>query len=46
MVHRVRRGDNPPYLPDLAPSDFFLFAFIKGQLKGTHLPDGEAPEML
>jgi hypothetical protein len=25
----------PPYSPDLAPSDFFLFGFLKQQLKGT-----------
>jgi hypothetical protein len=24
----------PPYSPDLAPSDFFLFGFLKTQLKG------------
>jgi histone-lysine N-methyltransferase SETMAR len=24
----------PPYSPDLAPSDFFLFGYIKGQLRG------------
>jgi hypothetical protein len=25
---------HPPYLPDLAPSDFFLFPKMKMQLKG------------
>jgi hypothetical protein len=24
----------PPYSPDLAPSDFFLFGFLKGKLQG------------
>jgi hypothetical protein len=39
--HRVLHADHPLYSPDLAPSDFFLFEFIKGQLKGTHFPDGQ-----
>jgi hypothetical protein len=28
---------NPPYSPDLAPSDFFLFGYIKERLKGMVL---------
>lgn len=28
--------DHPPYSPDLAPCDFFLFPKVKSQLKGTH----------
>jgi hypothetical protein len=39
--HRLRRADHPPYSVDLAPSGLFLFGFIKGQLKGTHFPDGQ-----
>jgi hypothetical protein len=39
--HRLQRADHPPYSPDLIPSDFFLFRFIKGQLKGTHFPGGQ-----
>lgn len=27
--------DHPPYSPDLAPSDFFLFPKVKSALKGT-----------
>ena len=27
---------HPPYSPDLAPSDFFLFPKLKEKLKGTH----------
>ena len=27
---------HPPYSPDLAPSDFFLFPKLKEQLKGIH----------
>ena len=26
--------DHPPYLPDLAPSDYFLFPKVKSHLKG------------
>ena len=28
--------DHPPYSPDLAPCDFWLFPKLKSQLKGTH----------
>jgi hypothetical protein len=27
---------HPPYSPDLAPADFFLFSKMKMQLKGRH----------
>ena len=30
---------HPPYLPDLAPCDFFFFPKLKGILKGTHFQD-------
>lgn len=29
-----RRAPHPPYSPDVAPSDFYLFGFIKEKLKG------------
>jgi len=29
-------GPNPPYSPDLAPADFFLFPKSKTTLKGHH----------
>ena len=29
--------NHPPYSPDLAPCDFFLFPVIKSYLRGTHL---------
>jgi hypothetical protein len=36
-----RQGDPaaspPPYSPDLAPADFFLFQKVKEQLAGLHL---------
>ena len=28
------RAPQPPYSPDIAPSDFFLFGYIKNKLKG------------
>jgi histone-lysine N-methyltransferase SETMAR len=31
--------EHPPYSPDLAPADFFLFPRLKGVLKGTHFAD-------
>jgi len=30
-------ADHPPYSPDLAPCDFFLFPKVKKVLRGTHL---------
>ena len=32
----------PPYSPDLAPCDFFLFPKLKKVIKGTRLQDSEA----
>jgi hypothetical protein len=32
---------HPPYSPDLAPSDFFLFPNLKKQLKGIHFDSDE-----
>lgn len=31
----------PPYSPDLAPSDFWLFAAIKEHIKGIHFTRDE-----
>ena len=28
--------DHPPYSPDLAPADYFLFPKVKSNLKGRH----------
>ena len=33
--------DHPPYSPDLAPSDFWLFPRLKTVLKGTHFASVE-----
>jgi len=30
---------HPPYSPDLAPCDFFLFPCMKGQMKGKSFAD-------
>ena len=31
----MERLDHPPFSPDLSPNDFFLYGFVKDQLKGT-----------
>ena len=33
---------HPPYSPDLAPSDFFLFPTLKSALRGQHFPTDNA----
>lgn len=38
---QVATLDHPPYSPDLAPSDFFLFPKLKSALKGNHFDDIE-----
>ena len=37
--HEVPVLDHPPYSPDLAPMDFFLFPRLKGVLKDQHFSD-------
>jgi transposase len=32
---KARRASHPPYSPDLAPSDFFLFGALKEKLAGS-----------
>ncbi len=34
--------EHPPYLPDLAPCDFFLFDKVKDSMRGSHLGSVEA----
>ena len=34
--------EQPPYSPDLAPYDFFLFPKLKGVIKGTRFQDSKA----
>jgi hypothetical protein len=36
VKHSVATLPQPPYSPDLAPADFFLFPRIKTALKGRH----------
>lgn len=36
---RMSRGSHPPYSPDLAPCDFFLFPLLKSKLRGQRFPD-------
>jgi hypothetical protein len=40
----MKRAPHPPYSPDLAPSDFFLFGYVKGKLTGYRA--GSAAELL
>ena len=39
-----KRTPHPPYSPDLAPSDFFLFGYTKDKLKGRTFKSREALE--
>lgn len=38
----VRVLHHPPYSPDLAPADFFLFGFVKEKLRGREFPSAQA----
>lgn len=40
--HGISVLEHPPYSPDLAPCDFFLFLKVKSRLKGTHLESVDA----
>jgi len=33
---------HPPYSPDLAPSDYHLFGFVKNQMRGQHYETNKA----
>jgi hypothetical protein len=37
----MTRAPHPPYLPDLAPCNFFRFSYIKTQLMGRSLYDSD-----
>jgi hypothetical protein len=43
-LNRMKRALHPPYSPDWAPSDFFLFGCVKGKL--MEYPAGTASELL
>ena len=32
--HEMEKAPQPPFSPDIAPSDFFLFGYMKGLLEG------------
>ena len=38
---RLREADHPPYSPDFAPSDFYLFGKLKGQMAGSEFESTE-----
>jgi hypothetical protein len=38
---RLREADHPPYSPDLAPSDFYLFGKLEGQMAGSEFESTE-----
>ena len=33
-IKGLKRAPHPPYSPDIAPSDFFLFGYIKNKMEG------------
>jgi hypothetical protein len=37
----MTKAHHPPYSPDLAPSDFYLFGYIKRNLSGTSFNEGD-----
>jgi histone-lysine N-methyltransferase SETMAR len=37
----VKSAPHPPYSPDLAPSDFYLFGYIKRCLAGLSFEDAD-----
>ena len=40
--NRMKRAPQPPYSPDIAPSNFFLFGYIKSKLNGQHFDSVES----
>src|SRR5258705_9720168 len=40
--HNIEVLPHPPYSPDLAPSDFWLFPKMKDELRGRHFPSRAA----
>ena len=41
--HNMKKAAQPPYSPDIAPSDFYLFGYLKEVLQGARF---ESPEEL
>jgi histone-lysine N-methyltransferase SETMAR len=42
-LHRMKQAPHPPYSPDLAPSNFFLFGYVKRKQMKYH---AESPSEL
>lgn len=40
-LKKLSRAPHPPFSPDLAPSDFYLFGKIKNKTQGVHFQDEE-----
>lgn len=40
--NRMKLAPQPPYSPYIAPSDFFLFRYIKSRLNGQHFDSVES----
>jgi hypothetical protein len=38
----MKQAPHPPYSPDLAPSDFYLFGYVKGCLAGHSFESADA----
>jgi transposase len=36
----LKIAPHPPYSPDLAPADFYLFGYVKHQLQGHEFTEG------
>jgi hypothetical protein len=41
--NRIETASRPPYLRDLAPSDFYLFGYVKVCLAGRSFVDADEP---
>jgi histone-lysine N-methyltransferase SETMAR len=39
----LKRAPHPPYSPDLAPADSYLFGYLKHQLQGHEFTEGAEP---
>ena len=40
--HHMKKAPQPPYSPDIAPCDFYLFGYIKDKLKGLNFDSVES----
>lgn len=40
-LKKLTRTPHPPFSPDLAPSNFYLFGKMKDKAKGVHFKDEE-----